>query len=64
MCEQHKHIGGTAVAERTPVKKISHVSEADKINAAGDHIAGLIEQFGFEIVEKALREKNPKKKRK
>ncbi len=58
MCESHRNIAGVAVAERTPVKTIK-ISEEDKARAAGDEIAGLIHKFGFENVQKALKQQDP-----
>ncbi len=61
MCETHKYIAGTAVAERSHAspKRIEAMSQENKIGAAGDKIAELIHTFGREAVEEALKRQSP-----
>lgn len=65
MCEQHKHMAGTAVAERTPTsaRRIEALSQEDKVRAAGDKIADLIHTFGREAIEEALKRQKPPSKK-
>ena len=58
MCEAHKNIGGVAVAERTPVKKIK-TAERGHADAVRDAIAGLIGKFGYDVIRKALDQQDP-----
>ena len=60
MCEAHRHMAATAVAERTPVRaKAIEASPEDKDAAAGDAIANLIMTFGYERIQKALKSQTP-----
>jgi hypothetical protein len=68
MCDSHRNLGGTAVAERTPPRvEVTRqapriVSEEDKIRGAQDQISNMMRTFGADVVNKAFKLLNQKKK--